>query len=155
MKKERQQAILKLIGQYQISTQEELADRLVEAGFNVTQATVSRDIRDLRLIKAVGANGIAQYAVKSYAQEEEDEYQSNRFNTVLQEAFLSSTCAGNILVVKTATGMAMAVAASIDGLGWSDIVGSIAGDDTIFLAVASVEDCHAVKEKLDRIAQKV
>ena len=153
MKRDRQTQILKLISQYQISTQEELADRLIQAGFHVTQATVSRDIRDLRLVKVVGLKGGSHYVVKGFEQTEEIP-PNTRFNTVLQEAFVSSDCAGNLLVVKTATGMAMAVAASIDALEWNDIIGSIAGDDTIFLAVSTPEECQTVKARLDRLARR-
>ncbi len=154
MKRDRQAAILQLIAHNSITTQEELAAKLNQAGFVVTQATVSRDIRDLRLIKVVGPNGQPHYAVKSYGKAEDEESAAAKYLAVLTEAYVSSACAGNILVVKTATGMAMAVAASIDTLGWTDVIGSIAGDDTIFLAVATKEDCAAIKERLDRIVKR-
>ncbi len=154
MKRDRQAAILQLIAHNNITTQEELAAKLNQAGFVVTQATVSRDIRDLRLIKVVGTNGQPHYAVKSFGSSDEEDSAAARYLAVLSEAYVSSACAGNILVVKTATGMAMAVAASIDTLGWNDVIGSIAGDDTIFLATAVVEDCAAIKERLDRIVKR-
>lgn len=154
MKRDRQAAILQLIAHNNITTQEELAAKLNQAGFVVTQATVSRDIRDLRLIKVVGTNGQPHYAVKSFGSSDEEDSAAARYLAVLSEAYVSSACAGNILVVKTATGMAMAVAASIDTLGWNDVIGSIAGDDTIFLATAAVENCAAIKERLDRIVKR-
>jgi transcriptional regulator of arginine metabolism len=154
MKRDRQAAILQLIAHNNITTQEELAAKLNQAGFVVTQATVSRDIRDLRLIKVVGTNGQPHYAVKSFGSSDEEDSAAARYLAVLSEAYVSSACAGNILVVKTATGMATAVAASIDTLGWNDVIGSIAGDDTIFLATAAVEDCAAIKERLDRIVKR-
>ena len=154
MKRDRQAAILQLIAHNNITTQEELAAKLNQAGFVVTQATVSRDIRDLRLIKVVGTNGQPHYAVKSFGSSDEEDSAAARYLAVLSEAYVSSACAGNIQVVKTATGMAMAVAASIDTLGWNDVIGSIAGDDTIFLATAAVEDCAAIKERLDRIVKR-
>ena len=153
MKRDRQAAILQLISSYHITTQEELADRLNENGFRVTQATVSRDIRDLRLIKVVGPTGHAHYAVKPFTQDGDDP-EASRFNAVLQEGFVSAACAGNILVVKTVNGMAMAVAASIDNLEMSEIIGTIAGDDTIFLALATAEECRELKGRMDRIARR-
>ena len=152
MKQDRQSAILRMIAQNEIMTQEELAARLIQDGYPVTQATVSRDIRDLRLIKVVGDSGRAHYAVKPSAQETED-LNASRFSAVLQEGFVSAVCAGNLLIVKTVTGMAMAVAASLDSLEIHEIVGSIAGDDTIFLAMQTHADCQRVKEHLDRIIQ--
>lgn len=154
MKRDRQAAILQLIAHNNITTQEELAAKLNQAGYVVTQATVSRDIRDLRLIKVVGPNGQPRYAVKSYAKPEEEDSAAARYLAVLSEAFVSATSAGNLLIVKTATGMAMAVAAAIDMLGWNDVIGSIAGDDTIFLAAQTPEDSHAIKERLDQIVKR-
>ena len=153
MKRDRQAAILQLIQKSNIQTQEELADRLNEAGFGVTQATVSRDIRDLRLVKVVGATGHAHYAVKPFVQEEENP-EISRFTAVLQEGFVSAACAGNILVIKTVIGMAMAVAASIDSMEMPEIIGSIAGDDTIFLAVGSSEECRELKAQIDRMVRR-
>lgn len=152
MKQDRQSAILRLISQYEIMTQEELAGRLIQAGYPVTQATVSRDIRDLRLIKVVSDTGRSHYAVKPFASETED-LNASRFSTVLQEGFVSAVCAGNILVIKTVTGMAMAVAASLDSLELSEIAGSIAGDDTIFLAVRSPEECESLRNRLKAMIQ--
>ncbi len=152
MKRERQQAILQLIEKERISTQEELVDRLNRAGFNVTQATVSRDIRDLKLVKVSTQAKGSHYVVKPETPENGADV--SRFNTVLQEAYLSSEGAGNLLVVKTVTGMAMAVAASIDGYAWPEVVGTIAGDDTIFLALTAAEDCDVVKDRLDRMVQR-
>ena len=154
MKRDRQAAILQLIAHNNIATQEELAAKLNQAGFVVTQATVSRDIRDLRLIKVVGPSGQPRYAVKSYSKPEEEDSATARYLAVLTEGYVSAACAGNLLVVKTATGMAMAVAASIDTMGWNDVVGSIAGDDTIFLATETPEDSRAIKERLDQIVKR-
>lgn len=136
MKKKRQEKILQLISQMDIETQEELADRLTELGFQVTQATVSRDIRELNLTKVSNGKGKQKYAVLK----NDDKHLSDKLLRVLKEGFVSMDMAQNILVVKTVSGMAMAVAAALDALELHEIVGSIAGDDTIMLAVRTVED---------------
>ena len=140
MKSDRQTAILTLIQEYEIETQEELAEKLQQAGYQVTQATVSRDIRELRLTKVVGESGRPKYAGVQPKKEDSDEH-SKRYIRVLQEGFLSAQTAGNILVIKTVTGMAM-----------KEIVGCIAGDDTIFVAVHAAEQCVALREKVQAIA---
>ena len=151
MKSDRQTAILTLIQEYEIETQEELAEKLQQAGYQVTQATVSRDIRELRLTKVVGESGRPKYA--GVQPKKEDSYEhSKRYIRVLQEGFLSAQTAGNILVIKTVTGMAMAVAAALDNLEMKEIVGCIAGDDTIFVAVHAAEQCVALREKVQAIA---
>ena len=151
MKSDRQTAILTLIQEYEIETQEELAEKLQQAGYQVTQATVSRDIRELRLTKVVGESGRPKYAGVQPKIEDSDEH-SKRYIRVLQEGFLSAQTAGNILVIKTVTGMAMAVAAALDNLEMKEIVGCIAGDDTIFVAVHAAEQCVALREKVQAIA---
>lgn len=151
MKADRQAKILTLIQEYPIETQEELADKLVAAGFKVTQATVSRDIRELRLTKVVSPGGRQCYAVLS----PKDPNYSERFVRVLQEGYASAETAGNILVIKTIIGMAMAVATALDNLEFPEIVGCIAGDDTIFAAVRSAEDCQKLQEKIRRMAETV
>ena len=132
MKGKRHQKILELIGQYDIETQEELTGMLQEAGFSVTQGTVSRDIRNLNIMKVTGKNGKQKYAVF----EREDLHISNKYRRVLSEGILRIDPAGNILVIKTVPGMAMACAAAIDSISLNGIIGSIAGDDTIFCAIA-------------------
>ncbi|MCI8515044.1 MAG: arginine repressor [Lachnospiraceae bacterium] len=147
MKTERHSKIVELIGRYEIETQEELAKKLNEAGFRVTQATVSRDIRELKLSKATGAGGRQKYIV---LQKKEDEM-NEKYIRVLRDGFLSMDMAQNILVLKTVSGMAMAVAAALDELHFHEIVGCIAGDDTILCAVRSVDDTILVMEKLRKI----
>ena len=150
MKSDRQTAILTLIQEYELETQEELAEKLQQAGYQVTQATVSRDIRELRLTKVVGESGRPKYAGVQHKKEYADEH-SGRFIRVLQEGFLTAQTAGNILVIKTVTGMAMAVAAALDNLEMREIVGCIAGDDTIFVAVHAADQCVALREKIQAI----
>lgn len=144
MKKKRQEKILQLISQMDIETQEELADRLTELGFQVTQATVSRDIRELNLTKVSNGKGKQKYAVLK----NDDKHLSDKLLRVLKEGFVSMDMAQNILVVKTVSGMAMAVAAALDALELHEIVGSIAGDDTIMLTVRTVEDTKIAMETI-------
>ena len=108
---------------------DELAEYLNEAGFKVTQATVSRDIRDLKLTKVPAENGRQKYAVLQGAQNGMTE----KYVRILRDGFSSMDMAQNILVLKTVSGMAMAVAAALDAMNWNEIVGCIAGDDTILL----------------------
>ncbi|MBC5660076.1 arginine repressor [Anaerosacchariphilus sp. NSJ-68] len=143
MKIERHAKIIELINQYAIETQEELAGRLNEAGFRVTQATVSRDIRELKLTKMT-VEGKQRYVVVPGPGGQ----LSGKYIGILRESFVSMDMAQNILVIKTVAGMAMAAAAALDGLHWTEIVGCIAGDDTIFCAVRSVDDTMLVMEKL-------
>ena len=150
MKKLRQGKILEIIQKYDVETQEELADRLRASGLKVTQATVSRDIRELKLSKVLSSGGRQKYAFLK----QEDEQLENKFIRVLRDGFASMDMAQNILVVKTVSGMAMAVAAALDALKFSEVVGSIAGDDTIFVAVRSQEATAALMEKLWKLLEK-
>ena len=150
MKQTRQAKILELIGQYEIETQEELASRLADAGFQVTQATVSRDIRELFLTKAAGKDGRPKYAARDYAKHS----YSDRYARVLADGMVSAAQADNLVVIRTVSGMAMAVAAAVDALGMEEIVGSIAGDDTIMCAVKSASMVPQVIKKLEEIKSK-
>lgn len=146
MKLERHSKIIELIGQYEIETQEELADRLNQAGFRVTQATVSRDIRELKLTKMM-VDGRQRYA----AVQSEAGCMSEKYIGILREGFLSMDMAQNILVIKTVSGMAMAVGAALDSMHWGEVVGCIAGDDTIFCAIRTVDDTLLVMEKIKKL----
>lgn len=150
MKSERQNKILELIQKSVIGTQEELAQALNNAGFNVTQATVSRDIRELNLTKTA-MDGQLRYVV---FQSPDDRELGNKFIRVLKEGFISMDMAQNILVIKTVSGMAMAVCAALDAMNWHEVIGSIAGDDTIMCAVRSVDDTVKLMEKLKKILHK-
>lgn len=144
MKGSRQNKIIELIHQYEIETQEELGNRLYNAGFQVTQATISRDIRELCLTKVPASSGKQKYAILSGA----ENGLSERFARVLQDGMISMDKADNLLVIKTVSGMAMAVAAAIDSIGIEEIVGSIAGDDTVMCAIRSAELVDAVMNRL-------
>lgn len=150
MKKSRQEKILEIITQYEVDTQEELARRLKEAGYDVTQATVSRDIRQMQLSKVAGENGGQRYA----ALRRKDEEMGDKYIRVLRDGFASMDMAQNILVVRTVSGMAMAVAASIDALKMPEVVGCIAGDDTIMIAVRTVEETKELMEKIHTMVER-
>lgn len=149
MKNNRHQKIVELVENHDIETQEELADRLCAAGFQVTQATVSRDIRQLKLSKVPVAGGRQKYVVLK----QEDTHLSEKYIRVLKDGFVSMDKAQNILVIKTVSGMAMAVAAAIDAMKMEEVVGSIAGDDTIMAAVRTTEDTEAVMGKIKQVLQ--
>lgn len=135
MKQNRHIKILSIIQEKDIRTQEELAQVLLEEGFNVTQATVSRDIKDLKLIKETNEEGISRYT----SGRSSSEMISERLLTVLKQSYVSSCAAQNILVVKTLPGMAHAAASAIDAYDFKDLVGTIAGDDTFFIATKNNE----------------
>ena len=147
MKIQRHAKIVELINQYDIDTQEELARRLNEAGFRVTQATVSSDIRELRLTKVAVDGGRQRYVVMNTPSSELDE----KYLRILRDGFVSMDMAQNILVIRTVSGMAMAVAAAMDALNWKEIAGCIAGDDTIMCAIRSADDTLLVMDKIQKI----
>ena len=144
MKGNRHQKIIELVDNFEIETQEELADRLRDEGFQVTQATVSRDIRALKLSKVSCGNGRQKYV----AVKQDDTHLSAKYSRVLKDGFVSMDKAQNILVIKTVSGMAMAVAAAVDAMEMEEIVGSIAGDDTIMAAIRTTEDVESVMKKI-------
>lgn len=149
MKSKRQSTILKLIEAYDISTQSELTEYLNREGFNATQATVSRDIKELRLVKAVGDNGKSKYAASHSA---DNLGFSDRLITIFREGVLSYDNAQNIVVLKTMPGLASAACAAIDTLQPGEVVGTLAGDDTAFLVLhstkAAVEFCNKLGDML-------
>lgn len=147
MKTGRQSKIIELIGKNNIETQEELADLLNQSGFKVTQATVSRDIRELKLTKVMSDSGKQKYATMNAR----DTGVSDKYIRVLCDGLVSMDMAQNILVIKTVSGMAMAVAAALDSLHLDGVVGCIAGDDTIMCAIRTVEDTMHVIEKLKKL----
>ena len=149
MKTKRQTKMLELIKKHDIETQEELSDYLQKEGYQVTQATVSRDIRELKLTKVAMSNGRQKYAALTEANED----LSEKYTRVFRDAFVSMDMAQNILVIKTVSGMAMAVAAALDAIKFHEVVGCIAGDDTIMCAVRSVDDTIIVMEKIKKMVE--
>ncbi len=149
MKTARHAKIIEIINKNSIETQEELAEKLNEAGFNVTQATVSRDIRELKLMK-ISENGERQRYVVF---QNKDSWKSDKYIRVLKDGFVSMDMAQNLLVIKTVSGMAMAVAAALDAMQWNEIVGCIAGDDTVMCAIRTVDDTLLTMDKISKILQ--
>ena len=135
-----------IIEKRDVETQEELAEYLNQAGFAVTQATVSRDIRELKLTKVQSESGKQRYMVLQNQSSFSDKY-----IRILRDGYMSMDMAQNILVIKTVSGMAMAVAAALDALHFNEIVGCIAGDDTIMCAVRSADDTILVMDKLKKL----
>ena len=148
MKKRRQEKIIELISEYEIETQEDLARYLNEAGYSVTQATVSRDIREMSLVKVPGSHAKQRYWMVSEGGGGGSSGFGKQYVGVMQDAVVSMEQAGNLLVIKTASGMAMAVAAAVDAMNLEGIVGSIAGDDTIMCAVRTEEMVEKVMEEI-------
>ena len=148
MKKGRHEAIIELIRNNDIENQSELAYRLQEKGYDITQATVSRDIQKLNLIK-VKSNGKFKYAVVENVGNFEEKYIK-----IIIETVKSLDVAKNLLIVKTQSGMAMATAAALDGLVFDEIVGSLAGDDAIFIATKNDDNAMLLKNKLEVLMRK-
>ena len=151
MKSNRHAKIIELINENVIGTQEDLADRLNALGFKVTQATVSRDIRDIKLTKVATDNGKQKYALITT---DKDDVINEKYIRVLKDGYVSMDYAMNILVIKTVAGMAMAVAAAVDAMDWEEVVGCIAGDDTIMCAIRTLEDTKVIMEKIHDIVSK-
>lgn len=147
MKTARQNKIIELVEKYEIETQEELGAMLKDAGYDVTQATISRDIRELKLTKvAIDLERQKYIVLRSQTSQMNEKYAR-----ILKDSFVSMAKAQNILVVKTVSGMAMAAAAALDALQIDGIVGCIAGDDTIMCAIRTEKETEAVMEKLHRL----
>jgi len=140
MKSVRQVAILDIIEKQDVETQEELAEALRARGIKVTQATVSRDIKELRLLKVLSPNGAYKYATADKAENGLNE----RFIRMLAESLLSVTASNNLIVVKTLSGSANVAAEALDSLRWPEILGSLAGDNTILLIIRSDEEVPGV-----------
>ena len=147
MKYSRHSKILDIIGKFEIETQEELARTLCESGFNVTQATVSRDIKELRLIKVLTKEGRYKYATLKQTETS----MSDRFKKLFRDSVLSIDFTENFIVIKTLVGAANAAAAALDALNLKDIVGSIAGDDTIFILIRNKENVKVAIEQLEAL----
>lgn len=145
MKKRRQQKILELIEQYDIVTQEDLQEKLNECGFEVTQATVSRDIKELKLVKRRSDNGAYAYSVGKLHHQERFE---NRANSILADSVISADYALNIVVVKCFAGMANAACAAADAMGWKNVIGTLAGDDTFIMVCRNEENAAFYTNKL-------
>ena len=144
----RQEKILEIISNYNISTQEQLMMKLLESGFDVTQATVSRDIKELNLVKIVASNGEYKYAQNTITEDTKATF--TRFDYFFSESIKSVDWAGNTVVLKCHTGMAQAACEVFDGLYWEGVVGTLAGENTIFILVKTPELASDLREKLKK-----
>lgn len=151
MKSKRHVKILELIRKYEIETQEELCEKLNWEGYPVTQATVSRDIRELKLTKISTDQGKQKYT--SLTEKSGD--MEDKFIRIFKDGFVSMDMAQNILVIKTVSGMAMALAAALDAMNFHEIVGSIAGDDTIMCAVRTTQDTERLMKQLRKLMNSI
>ena len=149
MKNARQQKILELIKKYDIDTQDTLIKKLADEGYVVTQTTISRDIRQLNLIKGVSANGTYKYIAPGSGFSEGKK--APVINSVITDSVVRVEAAGHIVVVRTYAGMANAIAVCIDSLHHDDIVGSVAGDDTMLLVVKTSEGARSLEFELREI----
>ena len=149
MKSKRQQEILDIIAAHEVETQEQLLELLKDRGITTTQATISRDIKQLHLVKELGRGGVSKYAVSHHKVTANF---SNKLRTIFRESVTSFDMAQNIVVLKTMPGLANAAAAAIDGMELPDLVGSLAGDDTAILIMrtgeAAAEFCEEIREML-------
>ena len=148
MKRKRQEMILDLIDKYDLETQEDLIRKLEEVGFKVTQATISRDIKELRLVKSL--TGIGKYKYVPPTPSSKFDF-SGKFHTLFADAVLNIDCAGHMVCVKCYNGMANAACAALDSMHWDDMVGTLAGDDTIFIAMRNEELAKELTVELKKI----
>lgn len=149
MKSIRQAAILNMIETHAIETQEQLVASLNEKGIKATQATVSRDIRELRLIKVLTGNGTYKYATPDRA----ETGHVDRFLRMLKESVLSIQAAGNLIVVKTLSGSANMACEAIDNMHWHEIIGTLAGDNNILLVIRNQEEVSVVVSRLQELTK--
>lgn len=147
MRDSRQTKILELIASYEIDTQERLASMLKDSGFDVTQATVSRDIKELQLVKVLTSSGKYKYAVSSHS----DLPASDRFSKIFRETITSFVASGNIVAVKTLSGCGPAAGEAIDKCGIPHIIASVAGDNTIFLLADDEKNVPVIMEKFQEM----
>ena len=148
MKPGRQSVILKIISERDIETQHQLMQALAERGIKSTQATLSRDIKDMRLVKELGPNGTYRY-VQAAKPEQDDS--SERLRKILKESLVSFDLAQNMLVIKTLPGLAPAACSAIDGMHIENLVGTLAGDDTAFLAMRDNESALRFYHEIETI----
>ena len=149
MKSKRHNRILEIINEKEIETQEELAEELKVSGFEVTQATVSRDIKELQLVKVLSSSGKYKYAVGTH----KDLPASERFSKIFRETITSFVASGNIVAVKTLSGCGPAAGEAIDSYGIPHIVASVAGDNTIFLLADDQKNVPEILEKFQELLQ--
>ena len=149
MKSKRQNEIIEIISTAEIETQEDLAAALRERGYPITQATVSRDIRELRLIKVTSKSGGYKYAKPV----RHEVAVSERLTRILADSLIHVEAAANLVVVKTLSGSANVAAEALDNLGWAEIIGTIAGDNTIFIAAKSNDEADNITARIRKMTE--
>ncbi len=154
MKQKRQEAIVQLIAQEAIATQDDLVKALRAQGYDVTQATVSRDIRELGLTKETDAQGISRYAVSRGYKAMTPRGERERFAQMFVNSVLDIQYANNMIVVHTLSGAANAAAEAIDSLHWPEILGTMAGDNTIFIVVRTNDETPLIQQRLDKLRRR-
>ena len=150
MKATRQDDIIRIISSREIETQEDLARELRELGYNVTQATISRDIKELRLMKVTGENGVTAYA----RPERKGTAVNDRLIRLLTDSLISVDHAGQMVVVRTLSGSANVACEAIDTMQWPEVLGTIAGDNTIFIAVRNQRDGGRIAARIRKVTLK-
>ncbi|MEW6621649.1 MAG: arginine repressor [Bacillota bacterium] len=150
MKNARQKKILEIIKEYNVETQEELAKRLKESGFEVTQATVSRDIKELGLIKIATGNDSYKYHMVN---EQRQGINISRLSRLLQDSVVKIDHSENLIIIKTLPGVANAIASCIDHIQWPEVIGTVAGDDTILIVVKPSDAVYKVMDTIDKLLQ--
>ena len=150
MKYKRHNRIIEIISENDIETQDDLIEKLKISGYDVTQATVSRDIRDLKLVKVATDDGHYKYALSTH----DEMVISAKYRNILKETVVRVDSANNFVVLKTYSGMAQAAAAAVDGMGWQEIVGSIAGDDTIFVLMRDTQTALEFVDKIRKLLKQ-
>ena len=148
MKTQRHQAIIKLISEHEIETQDELIEKLNADGYRVTQATISRDIRELKISKVLGGGGTYHYVLPGHV---DTGHAKSSFKNAYASAIINIDSVGNIIVVKTHPGLAQAVAAGIDAMHSKEILGCVAGDDTIIIVTRSEESSIEISQKITEL----
>lgn len=150
MRYSRQNKILEIISNYEVDTQEKLVSLLMESGFHVTQATISRDIKDLQLIKTLSSTGRYKYSVGTNAEQPVNE----RLIQVFKDTIMSVASSGNMIVLKTLSGCANAAAEALDSLDMKNIVGTIAGDNTIFVLVNEISNVPSLVNRFNDLLRR-
>lgn len=154
MKKERQRLIMKIVSEESVGLQEEIQKKLLEHGLKVTQATISRDIKELSLVKSLDPNGQYRYYIPAHIRDK-DGSAEDLFINILKQSLISVDTAMNTVVIKTHIGMAQAVCAKLDRTNYAGLVGTLAGDDTIFALMRTPEDAMNFAGLIDNIAKQV
>ena len=150
MKRNRQEKMLELISRYEIDTQDELIARLRECGFDVTQATISRDIRELKIAKMMTGKGTYRYVLPKQSASGS----TPKFSTALIDSIVSVESACTIVVIKTYPGLANAVAVGIDNMNFSQILGCVAGDDTIMIATRDYDSAETISRRMHELLKQ-